>query len=58
MDQTESKNQVLCRNQQKCSDDSNLDCFMRLFAYRIYQISSKNKAKHAANFEVIATQFI
>ena len=26
---------------------------MRLFAYRIYQISSKIKAKHAANFELL-----
>ena len=31
---------------------------MRLFAYRIYQIPCKNKAKHAANFEVVAAQSI
>jgi len=58
MDQAKPQDQIVCRNQQECCYDANLDRIVRLFADRVYQIPIKDSDQHASDNTIIATQSV
>jgi len=58
MDKAESKNQVVYGNEQECSNDANMDCTLRLFAYRVFEVPIQNEKINAANIESFAIESV
>ena len=58
MDQAKPQDQIVCRNQQKCRYDANLDRIVRLFTGRVYQIPIKDSGQHASDNTIIAAQSV
>lgn len=56
VDQTKPEDQVICRHQQKCSADSNLDCDVCLSDSGIHQISVEAEEKYATDSAAIAAK--
>ena len=58
MDQTKLEDKVICRHQQECCDDANLDCFVCVLDSKLSQIHVWTKEKHAENYTTITDELV
>lgn len=58
MDKAEPKDKVVCRHEQECRPDSNMDSDVCLSAHCVFEVSVRPDKKYATNNTLTSAKFI